>query len=102
MALPKILAILGLVGWSSSGLAQSPAPDYFVANCFNCHGTNGRVGGGNSAIPPLAGLRKAYIVEQINAFKSGTRPATVMQQLAKGYTDDEIARAAEYFSRQKK
>jgi cytochrome c553 len=95
----KIAASIALVCWSVCAVAQSPAPDYFVANCFNCHGTYGR---SNSAIPQLAGLNKPYIIEQINAFKSGTRPATVMQQLAKGYTDDEIARAAEYFSKQKK
>ena len=99
MKLLKVSTSIVLLCASTQSLAQSPAPDYFIANCFNCHGTNGR---GHSAIPPLAGLSKSYIIEQINAFKSGTRSATVMQQLAKAYTDDEIARAAEYFSKQKK
>jgi cytochrome c553 len=35
-------------------------------------------------------------------FKAGTRPATIMQQLAKGYTDDQIERAAAYFAAQKR
>ena len=95
----KITATLALLCLASPALAQSPAPDYFVANCFNCHGTQGR---GQSSIPPLAGLTKTYIIEQMNAFKAGTRPATVMHQLTKGYTDDEIARAASYFAAQKK
>ena len=98
MKLLKVSTTIVLLCASAETVAQSPAPDYFIANCFNCHGTNGR---GHSAIPPLAGLSKPYIIEQINAFKSGTRSATVMQQLAKGYTDEEIARAAEYFSKQK-
>jgi cytochrome c553 len=90
--------------WSVASLsvaasAASPAPNYFVANCFNCHGTDGRSSG---AIPPLAGLDKAYIIQQIAAFKAGTRQTTVMHQLAKGYTDEEIARAADYFAAQKR
>ena len=31
-------------------------------------------------------------------FRAGTRPATVMQQLAKGYSDDEIDAAAAYLA----
>ncbi|EXI71532.1 MAG: Flavocytochrome c cytochrome subunit [Candidatus Accumulibacter sp. SK-11] len=37
----------------------------------------------------------------MKAFKNGTRPATIMHQLAKGYTDEEIAILAEYFAKQK-
>ena len=95
----KIAATLVLLCSAAQIFAQSPAPDYFVANCFNCHGTQGR---SQSSIPPLAGLTKTYIIEQMNAFKAGTRPATVMHQLAKGYSDDEIARAGTYFAAQKK
>ena len=95
----KIAAAIVLLCCSLHAYAQSPAPDYFVANCFNCHGTGGR---GQGPIPPLAGLSKTYIIEQMNAFKTGTRPATVMHQLAKAYSDDEIARAAAFFAAQKK
>lgn len=82
-----------------ASIAQNPAPNYFIANCFNCHGTDGR---GHSAIPPLAGLTTSYFIEQMNAFKAGTRQATLMHQLSKGYTDAEIASAAAYFAAQKK
>ena len=99
MSLARILATLGMACISLPTFAQSPAPNYFVANCFNCHGTEGR---GHSTIPALAGLSKTYIIEQMNAFKAGTRQATLMHQLSKGYTDDEIAIAAAYFAAQKK
>lgn len=80
--------------------APVPAPKpYFVANCFNCHGTDGRT---TAAIPALAGLDKNYFIEQMKAFKLGARQATIMHQLAKGYTDEEVAVAAEYFAQQKK
>lgn len=93
-AIPWVMVLL-----SASATAQNATPTYFVANCFNCHGTHGR---STSAIPSLAGLEKNYFIEQITAFKNGTRPASIMHQLAKGYTDDEIATAADYFSKQKK
>ena len=92
-----------ILAWAMAALtlpafADNTAPNYFIANCFNCHGTDGRTSG---AIPPLAELDKAYIVQQINAFKSGSSPATVMHQLAKGYTDEEVTKAADYFAAQK-
>jgi cytochrome c553 len=37
----------------------------------------------------------------MNAFKSGARPATVMHQLSKGYTEPQMELIGEYFSKQK-
>lgn len=102
----KRLAVLSLaLAALSAGAQEKAAPQpsaqaYFVANCFTCHGTDGRSSGG--AIPALAGMNKDYFLEQIRLFKTGGRQATVMAQLAKGYTDKELAIAAEYFSKQKK
>lgn len=80
--------------------AQGPAAPfpYFVGNCFNCHGTEGRV---HSAIPSIAGRDRAYLEETLKAFKAGSKSATIMHQLAKGYSDEEIALLADYFSKQK-
>lgn len=72
-----------------------------AATCANCHGTNGKAQDG-SAVVSLAGLPKDYIVAQMKAFKAGTRPATVMHQLAKGYSDAQIEQIAGYFAAQKK
>ena len=72
-----------------------------AATCANCHGTNGKATEG-SAVVSLAGLDKAYHVAQLKAFKSGTRPATVMHQLSKGYSDVQIEVLATYFAAQKK
>ncbi len=72
-----------------------------AATCANCHGTNGKAQDG-SAVVSLAGLPKDYIVAQMAAFKNGARPATVMHQLAKGYSDAQIEQIAGYFAAQKK
>lgn len=90
-----LLAMIALPAQAQGPAAPFP---YYVANCFNCHGTEGRV---NSAIPSIAGRDKAYLEETLNAFKTGSKSATIMHQLAKGYTDEEIAVLADYFSKQK-
>ncbi len=72
-----------------------------AATCANCHGTNGRVVEG-STVPSLAGVPKDTLVAQLKAFKAGTRPATVMHQLSKGYSDTQIEQIAAYFAAQKK
>lgn len=68
-----------------------------AATCANCHGSEGRAVD-NSAIPGLAGMPAAYLVAQMKAFKDGSRPATVMHQLAKGYSDEQIEQLAAYFA----
>ena len=72
-----------------------------AATCANCHGTNGRAVEGSSVVS-IAGLDKAYMVAQMKAFKAGTRPATIMHQLSKGYSDAQIETLAAYFAAQKK
>ena len=69
-----------------------------AANCANCHGTDGRSRG---VVPSLAGQDKAYIAQQMKDFRDGKRPSTIMQQLAKGYTDSQIEAAAAYFAAQR-
>jgi sulfide dehydrogenase cytochrome subunit len=80
-------------------LAQQDATAgrYVAANCANCHGTHGVAKG---AMPSLAGQKREQIVEQMRAFRDGKRPATLMHQLAKGYTDAQIEAVAEFFARQ--
>jgi cytochrome subunit of sulfide dehydrogenase len=68
-----------------------------AAMCANCHGTEGRTVEG-SAIPSLAGMPKDYHVQQMQAFKNGTRPATVMHQITKGLTDAQIDTIASYYA----
>ena len=84
--------------------AQEPSVLYIrslAATCANCHGTGGRAVDG-SALPSLAGTSRDYTIAQMQAFKSGARPATIMHQLSKGYSDAQIAQIADYFAAQKR
>ena len=69
-----------------------------AATCANCHGPNGRSEGG---IPTIAGRPESVLLEQLNAFRSPTPPAhtTIMNRLAGGYSDAEIAALARHFSK---
>jgi cytochrome subunit of sulfide dehydrogenase len=71
-----------------------------AANCASCHGTDGRTVPG-STMPALAGMPRDYMLTQLKAFKAGTRPSTIMTQLAKGYSDQQLEQLAGYFAAQK-
>ncbi|HXX85677.1 MAG TPA: c-type cytochrome [Casimicrobiaceae bacterium] len=91
-------AIAMLVVGAGAGAADPTLGRDIAANCANCHGTDGRSRGG---VPSLAGQDRNYIVQQVKDFRDGKRPSTVMQQLAKGYTDAQIEAAAAYFAAQR-
>jgi len=89
---------------AAGAAAAQPAPDAnarhvrsMAATCAACHGTDGAAVAGE-AMPALAGYPKPALVAQLKAFRDGTREATVMHQIARGYTDDEIDAIATYFA----
>lgn len=71
-----------------------------AATCANCHGTDGR--SVTKEVAALAGQPKEFLVSQMKAFQEGKRPATVMHQIAKGYTDAQVDLIAGYLAAQKK
>jgi len=94
------LALLAGAALATPARAQSGdanAGRNLAAACANCHGTNGRALGG---MPALAGMPSDRLARTMSEFRSRARPATVMHQIARGYTDEQIRRIAEYFSAQ--
>jgi len=97
--LPAVLMLmLAFVAGTAAGADVIPAAARLAATCTGCHGTNGVSVG--DALPKLAGQQKDLLLASLKAFKSGERPATVMTQLTKGYTDEQLERLAEFFSQQ--
>jgi len=96
VAAPALLALV-----TAAAAAQTPDPNLarnLAATCANCHGTNGVSQG---EIESLAGMSKDNMVRKMQEFKTGNKPASIMHQLSKGYTDEQIALIAGWFAAQK-
>jgi sulfide dehydrogenase cytochrome subunit len=92
----------GLAAVTGVLIAVSPAPaadpQVLASGCTGCHTSTDTL---TTAIPRIRGLPEAAIAEALRAFRAGQRSATVMDRIAKGLSDAEIAQLAAYFSRQK-
>jgi cytochrome c553 len=95
LAAISLLAVAGTAQAADPNLARSLA-----ATCANCHGTNGKAVPG-SGIDALAGEDKAKTLKKLNEFKTGVKPASIMHQITKGYTDEQLDLIATYFAAQK-
>ncbi|WP_081769030.1 c-type cytochrome [Herbaspirillum sp. RV1423] len=69
--------------------------------CSQCHGIGGS--GVGTQFPPLSGLPAAYIVEQLQAWKAGSRPAGplgLMPVIASKLSDKEMHAVAAFYAGQ--
>lgn len=99
----KLLGLLwGAAMLATGGAASAQSLDVSVlaGTCANCHGTDGKSA---TRIPPLAGRPAATLAAQLKAFKGDPVPpgTTIMNRLAKGYTDEQIEALAKFFSEKK-
>ena len=95
----KLLTFVALLCIAGSSQAAAPDPGQrLYASCAGCHGTAGA--GSGRVLPLLAGQPKDALAASMRAFKAGTRPATIMQQIAKGYTEAQIEQIAAYLAAQ--
>lgn len=85
-------------------LVLAPAPAAFAAGgaapavaqgCLGCHGPAGR---GAGAVPAIAGRDAGELRALLHAFRSGGRPATIMDRILRGYGEAELATMAEHFA----
>ena len=101
-----LVALIGsiFVAGASTALA-GPSAKAMADTCAGCHGTDGQSVG--PASPNLAGMSAAYFIDSMNYFKAlekgawsgeDARPATIMNRIAKGYTDEQIEAMAEHFA----
>jgi len=89
-----------LAGAASAQAADPNLGRNLAATCANCHGTNGQAVKG-SGMDSLAGMEKAKTLQKLADFKSGDKPASIMHQISKGYTDEQLDLIATYFAAQK-
>ena len=92
-----LAAAIGLGSIAAAAVA-SAEPPAGAAACTGCHPASSRV---TSPVPRLAGQERDAIARAMRDFRSGTRAGTVMDRIAKGFTDAEIDAIAAYYAAQK-
>ena len=113
-----VALLIAAATWASGAAAQSATVQMLAGNCVGCHGGDGTSRG--PASPNIAGMSKAYFVGAMLSYKYGKdvekigaaakklgldpddiegheRLATVMDRIAKGYSDEDIGMLADYF-----
>lgn len=102
-ALAALIGSIFMAG--ASTVLAGPSAKTMADTCAGCHGTDGQSVG--PASPNLAGMSAAYFTDSMMAFKAlpkgaehaeDARPATIMNRIAKGYTDEQIEQMAEHFA----
>ena len=71
------------------------APPPGAASCLGCHA----VDGADSPVAPLSTLTAQQIETAMSAFRAGTRSSTVMDRIAKGFSDEEVRAIAQWYAR---
>jgi cytochrome subunit of sulfide dehydrogenase len=93
MMIATRLLIAGVMVCASSVHAAEPPPG--ASACSGCHPASG---GRRTGVPVLAGRNPADIVAAMQAFRSGQRAATVMDRIAKGFSEAEVEAIAAWYA----
>ncbi len=90
-----IAAAVTVLFLSGAGMAADAPPG--AASCSGCHPASRSIA---TPVPRLNGRDAAQIVTAMQEFRTGRRPATVMDRIAKGFTDGEIEAIAAWYAAQ--
>lgn len=91
---PVMLLMLTIPPTQAAETSASPSPEPLAFGCAGCHGTSGE---GFDSIPKISGKPEAEFIHRMQDFRTGKRPATVMDRIARGYSDEDFAALAKFF-----
>jgi sulfide dehydrogenase cytochrome subunit len=97
MKLTMVVAMAALLVMAGSAHATSPPPPG-AASCSGCHARQVAASG---EIPGIFGRDPTEVLAALTSFKDGSKPATVMNRIAKGFSDDELQAIAAWLAAQK-
>jgi sulfide dehydrogenase cytochrome subunit len=89
------VAVLAVLVSGTAFAAEAPPG---ASSCSGCHATNASAG---TPVPPLQGRSAADIANATIEFKTGKRQGTIMDRIAKGFSDEEIKAIAAWYAAQK-
>jgi cytochrome c553 len=93
-----VVGIATILAWTLPAFAASPPP-VGAASCSGCHSP--RASATTSPVARLNGRNAGELFIALAAFRDGSRPATVMTRIAKGFSDDELRAIAAWLAAQK-
>jgi len=91
-----IITVASLLALTGTATAADIPPG--AAACSGCHPVRAGV---DTTVPRLIGRDAAQIVAAMADFRAGKRPTTIMDRIAKGFTEDEVKAIAAWFAAQK-
>ena len=92
------LSVAGAIVLLTLGTASAADAPTGAASCSGCHASNTRV---DTPVPPLSGRPASDIATAMTEYKSGARKGTIMDRIAKGFSDEEIRAIAAWYEQQK-
>ena len=97
LEIPLVVLGLAALGLSSAPVQADMVSGAVLTNtCFSCHGTDGKSTGD---MPTIAGKNEKFITQKLTAFKKDKDNPTIMNRIAKGFSDAEIAVIAKYYAK---
>jgi sulfide dehydrogenase cytochrome subunit len=94
-ATPITVAVLAVLMSGAAFAAEAPPG---ASSCSGCHATNASAG---TPVPPLQGRSAGEIAEATMEYKTGKRQGTIMDRIAKGFSDEEVKAIAAWYAAQK-
>jgi sulfide dehydrogenase cytochrome subunit len=98
---PVAVIISAAVGLAWVGVATAASITDAPPGALSCSGCHANAASVETPVPRLAGRDANAIVAAMQAFRAGQMPATVMDRIAKGFTDEEIQAIAAWYAAQK-
>ena len=92
------LAVASAVVLLAIGFACAAEAPPGASSCSGCHAARASAG---TPVPPLTGRPAAEIATAMAEFKSGARKGTIMDRIAKGFSEEEMRAIADWYAQQK-
>ena len=83
------------LAWPIAGASETANGPFLAEACASCHGASW---GGQGPIADLRGYDHEAFVRTWEEFRSDERPATIMNRIARGYSEAEVSALADFFS----
>jgi cytochrome subunit of sulfide dehydrogenase len=96
----RIVSAAALV-FALIGNAWAAGPADAPPGALACSGCHPPARTADATVAPLTGRNPTDIVAAMQAFKSGQRPSTVMDRIARGFSEDEVKAIATWYGAQK-